>query len=169
MRARFVVAALMMLGSSALAAESVYTPTHGPVCKDAGSKNQFSIWRCPGPGSYAAEFSDEGNMAGFAIGRGGRRGDLGESVTWRGAGAVFGDKLEWRLANGKPVAAILRTWRVDSDDGGNQWSVQELLVVKLAPNGACRVGAIDVRQVEANRAARQLADTGTCTLTSDAR
>ncbi len=36
-------------------------------------------------------------------------------LIWRGASKVFGDKLEWRVSDSKPIAGILRAWRVDTD------------------------------------------------------
>lgn len=162
MKAFVGVVVLAMLASPVRAQESAYTPTQGPACRDGGSKSAFNIWRCPGLAGYEVEFADEGNIAGVAIGRPDDKRKIGPPVSWRGAGHVFGNKLEWRLANGIPMAAILRIWRVWTDREGNDRTVQELLVMRLSPQGACRVGAVDVRQIKANQTAQQLADAGTC-------
>lgn len=135
----------------------VYTPTHGASCSDR-SRESFSQWRCPGPGDYVAEYADEGNLAGIAIWRPATRREPPRAVSWRGAGRVFGEKLEWRLKNGQPHAAILRTWRVATDTEGNDRELEELIVLKIAPSGACRVAAINARQPRANAIAQRTAD-----------
>lgn len=155
---------LTMLGSPVLAQESVYTPTQGPACRDSGFRSAFNIWRCPGPAGYVVEFADEGNVATMAIGRPRDKGQLGRPMSWRGAERVFGDKLEWRVVNGKPVAAILRIWRSDTDSEGSERIIQELLVMRILSQAACRIGAIDTRQGNANLIAQQLADTGACVI-----
>ncbi|TKT71408.1 hypothetical protein YH63_008270 [Afipia massiliensis] len=158
------VIALVMLVSPVLAQGSIYTSTQGTACRDMGSQSALNIWRCPGPAGYAVEFTDEGNVAGVAIGRSADRRKFGHPISWRGAERVFGDKLEWRLMNGVPAAAILRIWRVSTDREGTDRTVQELLVMRLSPQGTCQVQAVDVRQINANETAQQLADTGTCVI-----
>jgi hypothetical protein len=162
MKARLALAVLTMLASPTLAQESVYTPTRGSVCRESGSQSAFNVWQCPGPAGFEVEFADEGNIVGVAVGRPDDKRKIGPPVSWRGAGRVFGDKLQWRLSNGIPVAVILRIWRVWTDRAGNDHTVQELLVMRLSSHGTCRVGAVDVRQTDANLIAQQLADTGTC-------
>jgi hypothetical protein len=66
--------------------------------------------------------------------------------------------IDWRVEGGLPRAAILRRWRVQSNNEGIESTVQELLVLKLAPSGACEVGTVDVRTPDANAAAQRLAD-----------
>lgn len=162
MKACVAIAVLTTLVSPARALESAYTPIQGSACRDSGSQSAFNIWRCPGPAGYEVEFADEGNIVSVAIGRPDDKRKIGPPVSWRGVEPVFGDKLEWRLANDKPVAAILRIWRVWTNREGRDRMVQELLVMRLSPQGTCRVGAVDVHQINANQAAQQLADTGTC-------
>lgn len=162
MRGFGAIVILMMLASSVLAQASIYTPTHGPTCRDAGSRSALNIWRCPGPAGYEIELADEGNIVSLAIGSAKNKGKLGPPVSWRGAGPVFGDKIEWRFVNDKPVAAILRIWRSWTDREGNDRTAQELWAMRLSPIGACRVEAIDVHQASANSMAQQLADAGTC-------
>lgn len=79
---------------------------------------------------------------------------------WQGADKVFGEKVEWRLMIGKPYAAILRIWRQDFDEKANRsQTAEELLVIKVSSQGACRVGMIDGKQLSANALARAMADT----------
>src|SRR5882724_10489726 len=76
-------------------------------------------------------------------------------ITWRGVGRVFGDKLQWRINNGRPVAAVLRIWRTDTKSDGQERELEELIVLKIAPEGSCRVASIDARQRGANEIAER--------------
>jgi hypothetical protein len=135
----------------------VYTATHGPSCTDR-SREGFGRWRCPGPDGYVAEYVDEGNVAGIAIWRPTRQQRSAVSVSWRGAGRVFGDKIEWRMAAGRPIAAILRVWRTASMADGREHKVEELLILKVLAAGACRVASIDAHRPNANEIARRTSD-----------
>jgi hypothetical protein len=141
---------------AASAAQSLYTTTRGPACKD-GSKAHFSVWRCPGPAGYAAEYSDEGNLAAIALwipGPTSRR--AATSLVWRGGGRVFGHLLEWRIDRENPVAAILRIWRLDASSAGGSEPQEELVLLKLRPEGSCRVVTVPARRPNANEVARAL-------------
>ncbi len=151
---------LLTVGISAVHAAEVsyiYTPTHGPSCKDR-SREGFSRWRCPGPAGYVAEYADEGNIAGIALWHPTRQQHSPLSVSWRGAGRVFGEKVEWRMAAGLPHAAILRIWRIDTASAGREREAEELVVLKVSPSGACRVASVDARQPRANEIAQRMSD-----------
>lgn len=121
------------------------------------SRDGFNQWRCPGPAGYVAEYTDEGNIAGIAIWRRNARRASPPAVSWRGAGRVFGDKLEWRLRDGQPHAAILRIWRLVTDANGRDHELEELTILKITPSGACRVASVNARQPRANEIAQQTA------------
>ena len=56
-----------------------------------------------------------------------------DGLMWQGADKIFGDRVEWRLMNGKPCAGILRIWRQDFDEKANKLrTVEELLVIKVS-------------------------------------
>lgn len=135
----------------------VYTPTHGASCADR-SGEAFNQWRCPGPAGYVAEYADEGNIAGIAIWRPTQQQRASLSVSWRGAGRVFGEKLEWRMMAEGPYAVILRIWRIDSSADGREREVEELMVLKVSSTGACRVASINARQPQANEIAQRMSD-----------
>jgi len=135
----------------------VHTPTHGASCADR-SREGVSRWRCPGPAGYVAEYTDEGNIAGISLWHPTRQQRTPLSVNWRGAGRVFGEKLEWRMAAGLPYAAILRIWRVDAAADGREREVEELMVLKVSPSGACRVASVNARQPQANEIAQSMAN-----------
>ena len=134
----------------------IYTPTHGTSCVDR-SRAQFQAWRCSGPHGYVAEYFDEGNMAGIAIWNPARTRAAQVSIPWRGAGKVFGDLLEWHLQDGGPSAAILRIWRTATTAEGRERELEEVMVLKLQPVGACRVVSVNARQAGANRQAQEIA------------
>jgi hypothetical protein len=138
----------------------VYTSTHGSACAGR-SREGVNQWRCPGPNGYVAEYADEGNLAGITIWRPATRREPPRAVSWRGSGRVFGEKLEWQLKNGQPHAAILRTWRTVTDADSKDRELEELIVLKIAPSGACRVAAINARQSHANAIAQQITDGAT--------
>ena len=66
-----------------------------------------------------------------------------------------GDRIEWRINNGKPFAAIVDTWR-QPDDGGKP--IEEILVAKVTQSGSCRVGTVSTHIPDAINIARKLAD-----------
>jgi hypothetical protein len=93
-----------------------------------------------------AEFFNEGNLSAVAIRPPGKTfRDPGYS--WRANGKVFGDRLEWRLADGVPDAAVLWIWRAEPEDEG---VVQELVVFKVTPSGFCRIASVDAGRPDAN-------------------
>jgi hypothetical protein len=141
--------------SFAHAEENMFTPTHGRTCTDR-SRAEISSLRCAGPNGYVAEYGDEGNVVAVAIWMPSRTRKADRAIIWRGTGRVFGEKLQWRLHGGGPVAAILRIWRLDVTSGGQEREVSELIVLKIAPAGSCRVASVDTRQAGANEIALTL-------------
>lgn len=145
------------LAAAYAASSNVFTPTRGASCSDR-SRAQFQAWRCPGPRGYVAEYFDEGNVTGVAIWNPNRSRTAQVSVQWRGAGKTFGELLEWRFRDGQPVVAILRTWRLAITSEGSEQELEELIVLKLQPHGACRIASVSARQSEANLRAQQIGE-----------
>jgi hypothetical protein len=155
-----VVATVLLATSKAFAdleQSHLYTRTHGASCIDR-SRSQFGAWRCSGPDGYVAEYFDEGNVAGIAIWNPVRSRTAQVRVQWRGAGKTFGELLEWDFRDGQPSVAILRTWRLTTTSEGLEREVEELIVLKLQPHGACRIASVSARQSEANFRAQQIAE-----------
>jgi hypothetical protein len=63
--------------------------------------------------------------------------------------------VEWRMKNGRPIAAIQR-WRVVTDDDGN--SVTWLVVTALKDADSCHIHYVAGSYPKANEIARQAAD-----------
>ncbi len=82
-----------------------------------------------------------------------RRRDPAATLTFRGSGKVFGDKMQWLVEDGKPQAAILRVWRIDASEEGAENEVQELIVFKVQSASACRYTAVKAGQSSANELA----------------
>ncbi|WP_459592762.1 hypothetical protein [Bradyrhizobium diazoefficiens] len=156
MRSAALVLACLLAASGAEAAEQhVYMSTQGPSCVDQ-SRRYEGAWSCRGPAGYAADFSDEGNMAAVALRPPGRLEKV-IAYVFRGSGRVFGDIVDWRIVDGTPTAAVLRIWRAEPQADGAQVQIQELAVFKVTLAESCRVASIDARQPAANEAARRLA------------
>ncbi len=156
-----IAVAVVFTTGSVGAAEFTYSATSGPGCTNVRSKREFNSWRCQGPAGYSAVFHDLGNMVAVELGLTGREKAIVEDgLVWQGAdGKGFGDRLEWRLAGGRPYAAVLRTRRSDFDmDANKAVTVEELLVIKVTPQGACGIGVVDGKSLDANTLARDFAD-----------
>jgi hypothetical protein len=152
---RSILAALLLLGATVTGATAgnVFTPTSGPSCPGS-SKSQVNVWRCAGPGGFFAEYADEGNMVAVAIAsKASPRRGAGATMTFRGSGKVFGDKLQWLVEDGKPQAAILRIWRIEVSNEGAESEVQELIVFKLQSASACQYAVVKASQPSANELA----------------
>jgi hypothetical protein len=162
MRRYYVVFLLLSIFATPVQADVIYTPTMGASCRDY-SKPQFGHWVCPGPGGYAVGFSDEGNMAGVAIGlRSSAPYKLKNVSQFRGAKKVFGDKLEWHVVNGLPKSAVLRVWkRADSGEADSEREVQQLEVYAIDGGKPCLFSTVDAAQPGANAKAAAFAEQAT--------
>lgn len=142
--------ALAVVGGTNAFSQTPFTPATGSACKDQ-SKEGFGLWTCPGPAGYVVRFFDEGNVVSLTIAP--RRAIdkvQGPTAQWRGAGKVFGDKVQWVMRSGVPKAAVIRTWSRVGDD---EREVQELSVFAINGEKACLFGAIDIHAEKANEAA----------------
>jgi hypothetical protein len=142
-------------------AETLFSPTSGPVCKDY-SKPEFGYWVCPGPGGFAIAFMDEGNIAGITIGPAHSVRKAVTTAQWLGASKVFGEKVQWVVRKGAPKAAVIRIWRRKDVDDPTE--MQELAVYAIDGARACAYAAIDIHGPKPNdlalAQAEQAADSG---------
>jgi hypothetical protein len=133
-----------------LRAETLFSPTSGPVCRDY-SKPEFGYWVCPGPGGFAIAFMDEGNIAGITIGPANSVRKAVTTAQWLGASKVFGEKVQWVVRTGVPKAAVIRIWRRKDVDDPTE--IQELAVYAIDGRRTCAFGAVDIHQARANEVA----------------
>jgi hypothetical protein len=75
----------------------------------------------------------------------------GPTARWRGAGKVFGDKMQWIMRAGVPKAAVIRTWR--RPEGNEDGEIQELSVFAINSEKTCLYAAIEIHADKANEAA----------------
>lgn len=155
MRSAILVACLLVPGVAVAGERNAYMPTQGPSCIDH-SRRYEGAWSCRGPAGYTADFSDEGNRAAFAI-RPPARMERAVAYAFQGLGPVFGKVVDWRIVDGRPVAAVLRIWRAQPRADGSEVEIEELTIFKVSPQETCRVASVDARQSGANEAARRLA------------
>lgn len=151
-------ALLAMAPRPAGAVEAAYSETHGRNCH-VHQLGGLTETRCKGPAGYSAIFSDCGNIVTLFIGRPGEEANFG-GLAWPARGKLYGGAIEWRLAGGRPYAAILRIFAADRVDGAvvDGRIVERLLIAKVTAAGACEIATIDARRAKANEEARAVAD-----------
>jgi hypothetical protein len=142
---------LVIGGTPALAADSLYTKYDWETCKKIAKEDDTTTRRCAGPGGLVVMYSAGEDSAFVAFGAKGVRGEtsLGEFYFPR-------DTVEWRNAAGAPVAAILRYDIGRSISGPFKSS---LVVYKLeGSKSSCVVGVVNGGRKDANERAREIAD-----------
>ena len=139
------------------AAEGVITPSQGSNCQSLRSNNEESIWRCPGPAGAFMEYFDFVTHAGLSFGWGKRalKPTDPEGLGWAPNGNGLSSRIEWRVANGRPFAAIIGRWRQQS---ASALTFEELVVIKLSEGEACKIAVLGALAPDAMRSARSVAD-----------
>jgi hypothetical protein len=146
MRTLSIIFTLAIALYSAAAAQntSVYTSTSTKVCKTIESSSKEGGYypdRCPGVGGYKLELIE---------------GDIRQTLNvitpaktkfelnfwqYNGNFSSMGDKVEWRLHKGEPVALIAR---FDTSDPDNSSKIHSFLVVsKISGKASCVVEVLD--------------------------
>ncbi|SHI13619.1 hypothetical protein SAMN05443248_8566 [Bradyrhizobium erythrophlei] len=144
------------------ATDSLVMPAKGDTCRptrmDADHAAEESEWRCPGPSGFSLKYYDSTTQGGIVIGFHGK--DLpSDGMTWAPANSGISSRVEWRLLDGMPVAAIVGRWRLaDEQNGSNDSAVEELLVIKVTPTGACAIAVIGGLSPQAMDVAREHAE-----------
>jgi hypothetical protein len=170
MKIRFslVVACLVVMSAIGVSAQkttftSTYTSLGGATCKfSRGGEGQDGFSLCKGPGGYQVRVYSSATMTHIVA-------ELkGADDTFQLANVSLGfnqskSKVEWRLANGKPFAAILRvpTYADPPDGAGGvgKKTGEELVVVGLKGHEGIST-KIDAKTANANVKARENADSG---------
>jgi len=92
------------------AAEGLVLPTTGAACKTTASGAEYNAWHCSGPAGYGFSYDDsimQAALSFYAL----SQGRPSESMAWAPSHLGIGSRIEWRMANGKPFAAIIARWR----------------------------------------------------------
>jgi hypothetical protein len=165
MRSMIVLASLALATPALAGYDSAYTNLNfedSKACTNEtpppveGEPNDGVVYTCGGYQDYAVMFA-EGDLRSF-VSFGKEQGEhCAARQTFSGFNSV-GNKIEWRLKDGRPIATILR-WSVsyDPDDSSKQKSW--LVVTKLDEGNSCHVGYVEGGYPKANEKARWLADT----------
>jgi hypothetical protein len=121
-----------------------------------GEPENGVAFECRGYGNYVVTFS-EGDLR-SSVSFGTESGDHCSARQTFGGFNSVGNRIEWRMKDGKPIATILR-WSVsyDAEDPNKQKSW--LVVTRLQEDDSCHLGYVEGAYPEANDQARWLADT----------
>jgi len=166
MKALALIAAILLAAPSSPAKQphlsSVYTsiaPHHCKTVRDSkdSQAERDVLQRCPGYAGIPLFVEDFDARTTVSAGS-----PDGEScLVSRGCGFTSaGDRVEWRLANGKPFAIIYRLTSDYTDDSGKDLHEPFLIVETLKDKNrpACRIAEIPGVKPKANRLARNTAD-----------
>ena len=157
--------ALLLCTAAAAQNTSIYTSTSTKACKTVEASSEGAGYyrgRCPGVGGYKLELIE---------------GDIRQSLNvitpakkkfelnfwqYNGNFSAIGDKIEWRLKKGVPVAIIAR-FNV-ADASGDTKGSSLLIVSKISRKESCVVEIIDpvAKQNEKARIAADAASSKPC-------
>ena len=159
---KILLAAILFLiaPSLALAANtSVYTKFDIAKCPrlDVGNadEGEGGSWLCKGYGNLKIYFA-EGDLRQFvAFGKSPKKTCAAEQ-TFSGFNSA-NTTIEWRLKNGKPIAAIQR-WTVSYDPEDSAKTKTWLVVTRIEPSNSCRMAVVEGAFPNANVKAREIAD-----------
>lgn len=136
-------------------ADSKFTSSYTSLsdgCKSTGGEEGGHVSTiCKGPGGYQVSYFDSASTLQFSVEKSGGKDSIILATQPLSYDTKKG-KIEFRLANGKPFAVIMRTYRKDK---------KEHLIVKGLKGYESIDAKIDVRKTKnANQAARKAADDG---------
>lgn len=153
-----VLSVLCLWPAASLAAEytSVYTSFDLETCKVLEKGDEFvyaGTWACKGYKGIDVIQASSDDRTYAAFGKNGKTHCAFKKTFNRFNTAL--SPIEWRLKDGKPIAAIER-WSVVNDDEGH--SVTWLVVNALRKNNSCHVHYVAGSYPDANADARRAAD-----------
>jgi hypothetical protein len=157
-----LLAAFLLLTAPGLALAantSVYTKFDVAHCPklDVGNADEgdSGSWLCKGYGDLKIYFA-EGDLRQFvAFGKSPEKTCAAEQ-TFSGFNSA-NTTIEWRLKNGKPIAAIQR-WTVSYDPEDSAKTKTWLVVTRIEPGNSCRMAVVEGAFPNANVKAREIAD-----------
>jgi hypothetical protein len=159
----FIVFASLILASPAFASyDSAYTDFIPEKCKQikpgaAEGEGEFSpTFECKGYAGIPVTFVEDDLRSVVAFGKDGSN-HCAFGQTFSGFNSV-GNKIEWRLKDGKPIATVLR-WKVSYVPEDSSKIKDWLVVTKIGDGQSCHMSYVEGGYPKANEKARWLADT----------
>jgi hypothetical protein len=162
----FMFASLFFISPAFAGADSAYTDFDIKKCKQLTPLEEGQSsgdYECAGYKGVPYYFAEDDLRSFLAFGNGGQ-----EHCAFQQTFNAFntsGEKIEWRLIDGKPIATILR-WNVSYDPSDTTKIKSWLVVTKLEDGDSCHAGYVEGSLPNANQEARTLADvqavTGSC-------
>jgi hypothetical protein len=153
-----VFSAILLFTAASFAQNtSVYTPTSDKICKAQKSPEYGDyVGICPGTAGYKIELI-EGDLRQTLniISPNKKKQELNLTSFYSGFSAV-GEKLEWRIKKGVPVALIAR-YNVADPEGVKEKGTSYLMVAKISKSQSC-VTDVVYPGPKQNEEARRLAD-----------
>jgi hypothetical protein len=162
MRGLILFTSLFLCSTAFAGYDSAYTDFNLKTCKQltpetSGEDGESSgVMECKGYKGMPVTFA-EGDLRSFvAFGEGGQD-HCAFHQTFGGFNSP-GNKIEWRLKEGKAIATILR-WTVSYDSEDSSKTKTWLVVTKIDEGQSCQIGYVEGSYPQANEKARWLADT----------
>jgi hypothetical protein len=159
-----LVAGAVALPSATLAEPvSTYTSVQQKDCKTvrkaAAGEGEWVVTQCRGHDGWEVFVDYDDAREALRLRRGGKEYRLPHGVSTFNS---LGPRVEWRSPKKKAPATAL-IFRVTWKDLHTKKPRARLVVVRLAPTGACVVGTVDAHASAMNLRARHLADTRAAT------
>ena len=155
---------LVFAGAVTAQNKSVYTSTNTKSCRTIESNPNEAGWyrgRCKGVGGYTLELT-EGDLRQdlIVITPTKKEHDL-QLTSYYPRFSAVGEKVEWRVKKGVPVALIARYNVSKDDEGGN---ISYLMISKIGKKESCVVDVIEpgAKQNERARASADAAPGKPC-------
>ena len=133
---------------------SIYTDIKPQRCRMLDSHSEGATWACNGAAGYklihASDFVSEITL----VSPRGTQMPLSLGEKLQPGWSSVGNKAEWRMRQGRPVALIVR---YDIGEEGESRRISYLVVARIEANNACMVGKVPPGRNQ-NVLARQMAD-----------
>ena len=155
----FTLSAVLLFAAASFAQNtSVYTPTSDKICKQqksGGDEHGDYVGICPGTAGYKIELIEGDLRQTLNIILPNKKKQELNLTSFYSSFSAVGEKLEWRLKKGVPVAIIAR-YNV-ADPEGVKKGISYLMVAKISKAESCVTDVVPPGAKQ-NEDARKLAD-----------
>jgi hypothetical protein len=154
------LAGALLTGTAAAQIKSVYTSVQTKACRTIESTAEeggFYRGICPGVGGYKVELTEGDIRQTLNVITPAKKNFHLKFTEYYGSFSTVGQKLEWRVKGGVPIALIAR-YNVADPTGERSTDTSYLMVSKISKAMSCVVDIIQPGRSQ-NEAARRSADT----------